>query len=62
MMADMEPDPAPDQSVADSSPDAGGRLGFTVQSREDTDVGWGDQPESGDDHLYRELPPHWEPA
>jgi acetamidase/formamidase len=31
-----------------------------VQSREDTDVGWGERPEPEDDErLYRERPPHW---
>jgi len=33
-----------------------------VQSQEDTDVGWGEQPELDDDErLYRERPPHWDP-
>jgi AcrR family transcriptional regulator len=32
----------------------------TVQSREDTDAGWGDVPEpSDDDRFYRDRPPHW---
>ncbi len=32
------------------------------QSREDTDAGWGEYPESGerDDRLYRDRPPHWD--
>jgi hypothetical protein len=30
------------------------------QSREDTDAGWGEYPETGDDHLYRDRPPHWD--
>jgi hypothetical protein len=30
------------------------------QSAEDTDVGWGEAPESGDDErFYRDRPPHW---
>ncbi len=31
------------------------------QTSDDTDVGWGDdqQPESGDERLLREKPPHW---
>lgn len=31
------------------------------QSEEDTDAGWGERPETGnDDYLRRERPPHWE--
>jgi hypothetical protein len=56
----MEPDPTPEQPVAAGSPDPDTRLGLTGQSREDTDVGWGEQPESSDERLRRELPPHWE--
>ena len=30
------------------------------QSAEDTDAGWGEAPESGDDdRYYRDRPPHW---
>jgi hypothetical protein len=30
------------------------------QSREDTDVAWGDYPSRDDaDRLYRDRPPHW---
>jgi hypothetical protein len=32
-----------------------------TQSREDTDVGWGDYRErDDDDHLLRDRPPHWD--
>jgi hypothetical protein len=32
-----------------------------AQSEEDTDVGWGEQPEPEDDErLHRERPPHWD--
>jgi hypothetical protein len=32
-----------------------------VQSQEDTDVGWGEQPGPEDDErLHRERPPHWD--
>lgn len=32
-----------------------------VQSREDTDVGWGEEPEADKhDRLYRDRPPHWD--
>lgn len=30
------------------------------QSREDTDAGWGEYPESDRDRLYRDRPPHWD--
>ena len=30
------------------------------QSREDTDIAWGELPESDDDRLYRDRPPHWD--
>jgi len=30
------------------------------QSREDTDTGWGEYPEAGDDRLARDRPPHWD--
>jgi hypothetical protein len=33
---------------------------FSVQSREDTDAAWGEYPESADDQLYRDRPPHWD--
>jgi hypothetical protein len=32
-----------------------------VQSREDTDAGWGEPAEPDDDErLYRDRPPHWD--
>ena len=32
-----------------------------TQSREDTDVGWGDyRDRDDDDHLLRDRPPHWD--
>lgn len=31
------------------------------QSREDTDIAWGELPESDDDdRLHRDRPPHWD--
>jgi hypothetical protein len=34
-----------------------------TQSREDTDVGWGDYGERDDnDRLLRDRPPHWDDA
>jgi len=32
-----------------------------VQSWEDTDIAWGEQPEPDEyDRLYRDRPPHWD--
>ena len=56
----------PDGEASSRSPDAGGsdRSDMPVlpaQSQEDTDVGWGEQPEPEDDErLHRERPPHWD--
>ena len=59
--------PAPDAPVSDvpahSVPaarvvSAGDPL-LPEQSREDTDAAWGEYPESADDRLYRDRPPHW---
>jgi hypothetical protein len=34
-----------------------------TQSREDTDVGWGEyRDRDDDDHLLRDRPPHWDNA
>jgi len=44
---------APDQTAPDQT--------APEQSEEDTDAGWGERPEPGDDErLYGERPPHWE--
>ena len=29
------------------------------RSFEDTDAAWGEYPDSADDRLYRDRPPHW---
>jgi hypothetical protein len=41
-------------------PAAPGEPVLPEQSREDTDVGWGEYPESVRDRLYRDRPPHWD--
>jgi len=34
-----------------------------TQSRDDTDVGWGELPEADDDERFeRDRPPHWDSA
>jgi hypothetical protein len=49
----MPSDSAPEQP--DSAPI------LPAQSREDTDVGWGDFTErDDDDRLLRDRPPHWD--
>jgi hypothetical protein len=50
------------QPAATGQPAPGGRPLFALRGREDTDVGWGDRPDSDDDRLDAERPPHWEPA
>jgi hypothetical protein len=56
----------PDGEASSRSPDVGrsDRSDMPVvpaQSQEDTDVGWGEQPEPEDDErLHRERPPHWD--
>jgi hypothetical protein len=64
--AQSDPDPgcAPAAPAAQPAPGARGPLdGGSVlpeQSPEDTDAAWGEYPDSRDDHLYRDRPPHWD--
>jgi hypothetical protein len=47
----MSPDPDDDEPV------------LPTQSREDSDIEWGERPVPDDDErLYRERPPHWDDA
>jgi hypothetical protein len=60
MSPDTAPEDPPEPGPAD--PAATGRkdADLPVQSREDTDAGWGEQPEPDEhDRLYRDRPPHW---
>jgi hypothetical protein len=42
-------------------PDPSDSAELPVQSQEDTDVGWGEQPGPEDDErLHGERPPHWD--
>ncbi|HEX9526174.1 MAG TPA: hypothetical protein VF951_01660 [Streptosporangiaceae bacterium] len=62
-MTTMSLDPAPNQPASVSPPDPGDEPVLPAQSREDTDVGWGEPPGPDDDErLYRERPPHWDSA
>jgi hypothetical protein len=49
-----ESGPAPMAAVPADEP------ALTEQSREDTDAAWGEPPESADDRLDRDRPPHWD--
>jgi hypothetical protein len=54
--------PAPPTATAPIAPIAPAPI-LPTQSREDTDVGWGDYAERDDnDRLLRDRPPHWDNA
>lgn len=55
----MTADQEPDQPVTAGSPGHETRPVLAEQSSEDTDLGWGEAPESDDERLNRERPPHW---
>jgi hypothetical protein len=65
---DMQPDHAPEPDDAGMTPSASEppapeppAPAPPVQSREDTDVGWGEYRERDDDDwLLRDRPPHWD--
>jgi hypothetical protein len=46
----------PDPDDADDAPV------LPVQSREETDAGWGEpaEPDDDDERFYRDRPPHWD--
>jgi hypothetical protein len=52
--------------VPEDPPDVGpssrlDQLALPVQSWEDTDIAWGEQPGPDEnDRLYRDRPPHWD--
>ena len=61
MMMTMPPDRVPSLPADVGPQDPDSQPVLPVRSRDDTDVGWGERPESGDDErLYRERPPHWD--
>jgi hypothetical protein len=55
-----ESGPAPTVPVPVSEPVPADEPALPEQSREDTDAAWGERPESADDRLYRDRPPHWD--
>jgi hypothetical protein len=57
----MTPDELPSQPTVVSRPNADPKPALDMQSPEDTDAGWGEQPDADDaERLRRERPPHWE--
>jgi hypothetical protein len=61
MMAVVPPNQAPNQPTAIDPPDPDDTSALPWQSLEDTDRGWGEQPEVDDDERLRgERPPHWD--
>ena len=54
-------DTAPEQPAGIGRRDPDGKPVLPEQGKEDTDIGWGEQPEPDDDErLRRERPPHWD--
>ena len=63
MMNVMSSDEPQDRPVSAGPQNPDRTPALPVQGREDTDAGWGEQPEPEDDErLYRERPPHWDSA
>jgi hypothetical protein len=61
--ADPTPTPPPAAPVPMTPAPMAPAPMLPTQSREDTDVGWGDYPDrDDDDRLLRDRPPHWDNA
>jgi hypothetical protein len=68
-MTPPDPRPQPAPAPADGSGQASESVsptqqpstprGRPEQAREDTDAAWGEYPDSGDERLDRDRPPHW---
>jgi hypothetical protein len=59
-MATNSPEKTPDQQEKQPQSEAEKPV-LPERSGDETDVGWGDRPESEDeDRLYRDRPPHWD--
>jgi len=57
----MSPHEAPQERADAHPPDREDQQAPPVQSREDTDIAWGEQPEPDEsDRFYRDRPPHWD--
>jgi hypothetical protein len=60
-MITVPPDAAPGQSVGIGRRDPDREPVLPEHSRDDTDIGWGEEPKPDDDErLRRERPPHWD--
>jgi hypothetical protein len=63
MMAVVLPDQAPKPANVPQLAGPDDKPVLLMRSQEDTDVGWGERPESDDDErLRRDRPPHWDDA
>jgi hypothetical protein len=52
---------APEKPPGADPPDREDAEKLPVQSREDTDAGWGEERDPDeDDRFYRDRPPHWD--
>ncbi|MFB9237187.1 hypothetical protein ACFFWC_16755 [Plantactinospora siamensis] len=58
---DMRDEPRPSGADAERTVefDDDGLAPLPDQSTDDTDRGWGERPDSNDDRLYEDRPPHW---
>jgi hypothetical protein len=57
----MSPHEAPEKPTDAGPSNRQDQRALPVQSREDTDIAWGEQPEPDEnDRLYRDRPPHWD--
>jgi len=62
-MVNMAPNEAPDRPAGGTPAGPGTGPVLPEQTREDTDIGWGERPEPDDDErFYRDRPPHWDSA
>jgi hypothetical protein len=62
-MTAVPPDQRPSPPASAKPPDPGDTPALPVKGQEDTDAGWGEQPEPDDnERLRRERPPHWDSA
>jgi len=56
-MPHEKPDGLPDAR----KPDREDQRALPAQSQDETDIGWGELPETGeDDRFRRDRPPHWD--
>jgi hypothetical protein len=61
MMVVVPSNQAPDQPPSADSPDPDDKPVLPLQSLDETDLGWGEQPELDDDERLRsDRPPHWD--